>query len=307
MATRSSINRFNYFSGEMMNHPFAAVDFNGQSLQSPSPFHIPSHFENAVTPWFNGGQAQTLEAAFARLNVNDGSNNYSGSGSAVGVGDGDLVCNGSLLYNTGARPVQVPVQVPFFESEQTNQIGNLIMDCGSNGFCTNRFLHDVRNRDVNGYQMINSSSHHQNGLLNDVGFKKYNSGLSMVELEQPEPSRCVTLWDLRGNFVALARDHYGCRMLQKTMKNMTNEGIDMIFVELIDHVCELMVDPFANYVVQKLIEICSEEQRTQILVMLTKINFQLVRICLDMHGYVCLCLCPTCLLMLDVLGKLVMK
>lgn len=90
---------------------------------------------------------------------------------------------------------------------------------------------------------------------------------------------------LRGKIAYLAKDQNGCRILQNTMEGLTNaREIEMIFVELIGHVCDLMLDPFGNYVVQKLVELCNEEQRTQIIAMLTRTNFQLVSICLDMHG-----------------------
>lgn len=58
----------------------------------------------------------------------------------------------------------------------------------------------------------------------------------------------------------------------------------MIFNEIIDHVVELMVNPFGNYLVQKLVEVCSEEQRMQIVLMLIEDPRKLVNICLNSHG-----------------------
>jgi len=92
--------------------------------------------------------------------------------------------------------------------------------------------------------------------------------------------------DLSGKVVALAKDPYGCKFLQKLIESATREQIDMLFYEVIGYVGGLIVDPFGNYVVQKLVEVLSEEQRTGILRMLTRTDFQLVRICLDVHGYV---------------------
>ncbi|KAE8667901.1 putative pumilio-like protein 7 [Hibiscus syriacus] len=45
-----------------------------------------------------------------------------------------------------------------------------------------------------------------------------------------------------------------------------------------------MMNPFGNYLMQKLLEVCSEEQRTQILLMATEEPGQLVRISLNTHG-----------------------
>uniref|UniRef100_A0A6N2MKL4 PUM-HD domain-containing protein n=1 Tax=Salix viminalis TaxID=40686 RepID=A0A6N2MKL4_SALVM len=90
--------------------------------------------------------------------------------------------------------------------------------------------------------------------------------------------------DLSGKVVALAKDPYGCKFLQKLIESATREQIDALFYEVIGYVGGLVVDPFGNYVVQKLVEVLSEEQRTMILRMLTRTDFQLVRICLDVHG-----------------------
>ncbi|KAL4278375.1 hypothetical protein GQ457_03G039980 [Hibiscus cannabinus] len=99
-----------------------------------------------------------------------------------------------------------------------------------------------------------------------------------------EPLNCLSLGDLRGRLAALAKDQYGCRFLQKAINEASKEEIDMIFMEIIDPVCELMLDPFANYVVQKVLDVCSEEQRTHILLMVVKNRFQFVNICLNLHG-----------------------
>ncbi|XP_022768690.1 putative pumilio homolog 8, chloroplastic [Durio zibethinus] len=99
-----------------------------------------------------------------------------------------------------------------------------------------------------------------------------------------EPLNFLSLSDLRGRFVSLAKDQYSCRFLQRVIGGASKEEIDMIFMEIIHHVGELMLDPFANYVVQKVVDVCSEEQRSQILLMVVKDGFQLVNICLNVHG-----------------------
>ncbi|GLT58870.1 hypothetical protein SLA2020_317310 [Shorea laevis] len=100
-----------------------------------------------------------------------------------------------------------------------------------------------------------------------------------------EPLNYLAMEDLRGNIVALAKDQYGCSLLKKIIDEASSkETIDMIFFEVLERVGELMVNPFSSHVVQKLIETCSEEQRTQILLMITKNEFELVSICINMHG-----------------------
>ncbi|WCJ35517.1 pumilio 11 [Euphorbia peplus] len=89
---------------------------------------------------------------------------------------------------------------------------------------------------------------------------------------------------MRGKILSFATDQSGCRLVQRTIENLTKEEIDLVLFELIEFVAELMIDPFGNYVVQKIVEVCSEEQRTRILLSVTKKEFQLVTICLNSHG-----------------------
>ncbi|KAJ4967198.1 hypothetical protein NE237_019047 [Protea cynaroides] len=93
-----------------------------------------------------------------------------------------------------------------------------------------------------------------------------------------------SLDDLRGRMVTVAMDQHGCRFLQKKFEEGRAEEIEIIFAEVKDHVDELMVHPFGNYLVQRIFEVCTEEQKMEILCTITKEELQLVTICLDMHG-----------------------
>ncbi|KAJ9166302.1 hypothetical protein P3X46_021076 [Hevea brasiliensis] len=142
--------------------------------------------------------------------------------------------------------------------------------------------------DVNGLLRADSSGF-SNGSINGYYLpKSQNSVRSSLYNKRPhrlqESSNYLPLENLRGRILRFAKDQNGCRLLQSILGSVTQEGIDMVFLEVIDYVGELMLDPFGNYVVQKLVEVCSEEQRTQILLTVTKSEFQLVRICLNMHG-----------------------
>lgn len=97
----------------------------------------------------------------------------------------------------------------------------------------------------------------------------------------------------------MAKDQIGCRFLQKKFAEGAPEDIERIFVEIIGHIVELMTDPFGNYLVQKLLEVCNEDQRMCILCTVTRKMGELFRISCDMHGYAlpihklcCLHFCP---------------
>ncbi|KAF2291536.1 hypothetical protein GH714_025269 [Hevea brasiliensis] len=82
----------------------------------------------------------------------------------------------------------------------------------------------------------------------------------------------------------MAQDQNGCRWLQRIFDEGTSEDVQIIFNEIIDHVVTLMLKPFGNYVIQKLLDVCNEEQRLQIVFMVTKEPGQLVGICLNTYG-----------------------
>ena len=52
-------------------------------------------------------------------------------------------------------------------------------------------------------------------------------------------------------------------LYKRYLTKRTIQDFQIIFNELINHVVELMTNPFGNYPMQKLLEVCSEEQRTK--------------------------------------------
>lgn len=93
-----------------------------------------------------------------------------------------------------------------------------------------------------------------------------------------------SLSEARGCIYLIAKDQHGCRFLQRVFDEGTPEDVQVIFNEIIDHVAELMMNPFGNYLMQKLLDVCNEEQRMQIILMVTEEPGQLVRISLNTHG-----------------------
>ncbi|KAG6496484.1 putative pumilio homolog 8, chloroplastic [Zingiber officinale] len=92
-----------------------------------------------------------------------------------------------------------------------------------------------------------------------------------------------SLISVTGHLYFLAKDQHGCRYLQQMLDEGKHQA-DMIFNGVIGHTVELMVDPFGNYLIQKLLEKCNEEQLTKILLMLNKNPTNLVEISLNIHG-----------------------
>ncbi|KAJ6427906.1 hypothetical protein OIU84_023332 [Salix udensis] len=101
---------------------------------------------------------------------------------------------------------------------------------------------------------------------------------------QPLPPKYNSVDEVIGRIYLMAKDQHGCRFLQRKFSEGTPQDVEKIFLEIIDHIVELMTDPFGNYLVQKLLEVCNEDQRMQILRTITRKAGELVQISCDMHG-----------------------
>ncbi|KAG0470111.1 hypothetical protein HPP92_016811 [Vanilla planifolia] len=93
-----------------------------------------------------------------------------------------------------------------------------------------------------------------------------------------------TMLEMKETIYRIARDQDGCRFLQIKFDEGRMDEINAIFDGVIDHVVELMENTFGNYLMQKLLDVCSDEQRMSIVLMLTRDPSDLVRISLNSHG-----------------------
>ncbi|GFP98692.1 putative pumilio homolog 7 chloroplastic [Phtheirospermum japonicum] len=98
------------------------------------------------------------------------------------------------------------------------------------------------------------------------------------------PSKCSSLLEVQGYIYPIAKDQHGCRFLQRMFDEGNVQDVQIVFNEIIDHVVELMMNPFGNYLMQKLLEVCNEEHRMHILLRVTEEPGELVRISLNTHG-----------------------
>ncbi|MQM11780.1 hypothetical protein Taro_044693 [Colocasia esculenta] len=93
-----------------------------------------------------------------------------------------------------------------------------------------------------------------------------------------------SLDDAVGRIYSLSKDQTGCRFLQETLKNCTSQDVYKIFIEITSHIVDLTTDPFGNYLLQKLVEVCNEDQKMCIIREITSKPGELIRISCDMHG-----------------------
>ncbi|GMJ03507.1 hypothetical protein HRI_004019900 [Hibiscus trionum] len=100
------------------------------------------------------------------------------------------------------------------------------------------------------------------------------------------PPRRRLVEGLRGHVCAVAKDQNGCRILQDKLDEgfVSGEEIEMIFMEVKDHLHELVVHRFANYLIQKLFKASNQGLRTQLLILLVCSPQRFLEVCTDVHG-----------------------
>ncbi|XP_062098028.1 putative pumilio homolog 7, chloroplastic [Humulus lupulus] len=114
-----------------------------------------------------------------------------------------------------------------------------------------------------------------------IGENKWSSS---NDSQLPCPPIICSLDELRGYIHYIAKDQYGCRTLQMLFDQGTSKDVQIIFDGIIDHVVELSMNPFGNYLVQKLLDVCCKEQKLQIVLVMTQEPGQLVEVSLNTHG-----------------------
>ncbi|PVV02161.1 hypothetical protein BB560_003387 [Smittium megazygosporum] len=121
---------------------------------------------------------------------------------------------------------------------------------------------------IKSHSAVNLQNHvnNRNSRKYDIDHNKYSN---------------VKLESLAGKLYNVCKDQYGCRYLQKQLEEGTTKQTEMIYNEITPHFSKLMVDPFGNYLCQKLFEHCNEHQRTHIINLISK---DLVNISLNIHG-----------------------
>ncbi|PVH14995.1 uncharacterized protein CXQ87_005274 [Candidozyma duobushaemuli] len=96
------------------------------------------------------------------------------------------------------------------------------------------------------------------------------------------------LSSLRSHVLRLAKDQYGCRFLQKRIdenvvpnRQARVANYEIIFKEVAPSLYELIIDPFGNYLVQKLVDYCSEADLD---LMLDTLHNNLFSVSINQHG-----------------------
>ncbi|KAG0669644.1 protein necessary for high temperature growth [Maudiozyma exigua] len=134
-----------------------------------------------------------------------------------------------------------------------------------------------------GSNNIPSSKHnhknHSSGNVNNKG----NHSTTLLSSNAIDDINSTPLEEL--DYVKLATDQFGCRFLQKKLEsNSTDESDlvrDLMFDQIKPYFINLILDPFGNYLIQKLCEYLTIDQRT---ILIDSIYPHVFKISINQYG-----------------------
>ncbi|KAG7194448.1 protein necessary for high temperature growth [Scheffersomyces spartinae] len=146
---------------------------------------------------------------------------------------------------------------------------------------SNKFTQASKSSSVSSASSIVSSS--------ATSFTSYASGATpLIDKEYLASINKVPLLLLRHEILRFSKDQYGCRFLQKKIDEniISNYSIrlanfEIIFKEIHPYLYELIIDPFGNYLIQKLTMYCNESNLNLMMEILQLCLFQ---ISINQHG-----------------------
>ena len=91
--------------------------------------------------------------------------------------------------------------------------------------------------------------------------------LNDQSVNSPNSTNYIGIEAVLGRVYELAKDQNGCRTLQRLLENNNTESINaaiLMVPEIISHIEKLMIDPFANFLMQRLFELLPNDKRLEI-------------------------------------------
>ncbi|XAR48398.1 hypothetical protein NMG60_11031217 [Bertholletia excelsa] len=267
--------RLNLLAAQSLEAAFSALNITAASLLHPPPFSGDFGAMDSVSTEYSFGGEGFLPASFdsnvelQRLRVQNAVNGQ--------------ICFGGAHRNNRVvgEAFRAGGWYPTAASEQwqTNDVD--MNSCY--GFDGSYLQHKKQMGKPLNSEVPNLPCSSRGGLLTDSDqfFERRNVSKPNFSLCPDQYLNCLPLEEFRGQIVPLAKDQYGCRLLQKKFEHPTEQEIQMVLSEVIYRIDELMGDQFGNYLFQKLVSVCDEGQITNIIV---STRLQLIRLSLNPYG-----------------------
>ncbi|GMF13595.1 unnamed protein product [Phytophthora lilii] len=181
--------------------------------------------------------------------------------------------NASMMYQQSRMMMSPPPS--HMMQQQRHQMGGEELGHQMNG------PFGGRQQSRMGYRSENSSVNGMGlGLMNNGGMSAPMMGGAAND--PSSLSAALSVEDIQNRVFAMSKDQNGCRLLQEQLDYEDRADLcEVIYQESLEHLAEMMVDPFGNYLFQKLLERVSEKQR---LVIIRRVSSNLVAAALNLHG-----------------------
>eukprot|EP00804_Cyclotella_cryptica_P009688 CCRYP_011219-RA/>CCRYP_011219-RA protein AED:0.13 eAED:0.29 QI:0/0/0/1/1/1/2/0/913 len=164
--------------------------------------------------------------------------------------------------------------------------GSVYAQDSSSGSANTHYSYGNEYQQSNGYEANpryqgkndnTDSSHVGQYQLDNGGDQTGGNNLSMLYSSPHRPP----LRALLGNVRRLSRDQVGCRLLQQALDEDGPTAATAILNEGLTFWAEAMVDPFGNYLFQKILERITPEERV---ILVKSVSTRLVNASLNLHG-----------------------
>ncbi|XP_022870017.1 pumilio homolog 12-like [Olea europaea var. sylvestris] len=133
---------------------------------------------------------------------------------------------------------------------------------------------------------IGTSPQYPNCLSSTNNFMNFSSRPSLCNnqhLYQWEEQ--LSIENLRGRIVSLAKDQTWSGILKfKLDEGLTLPRLEMVLSEVLEFLSDVITNQSGSQFLLKLFMVCNVEQRSRIILRLTRCPFQFINICLNSHG-----------------------
>ncbi|CAI5729661.1 unnamed protein product [Peronospora effusa] len=192
----------------------------------------------------------------------------------MGGGHNSSRQNSSMMYQQSRRMMLSPSHMMQQQQQHLQMNGD---DAG----------HQL-NVPFGGRQQSRMSYRSENSGASGIGLGLMNGGSMSAPIlggsanDPSSLSAALSVEDIQNRVFAMSKDQNGCRLLQEQLDYEDRSDLcEVIYHESLEHLAEMMVDPFGNYLFQKLLERVNEKQR---LVIIRRVSSNLVAAALNLHG-----------------------